>query len=157
VGKLENKLKYAEEEYSQELFKEMFPLCKEHHKEFSHDKSLKLFIDSTKYIALQANNSLKIFTIRTDNRRLVGYCLMFVFESMHYAHTVMATADCFFIKKGFRGKNLIMSFLSWCDQKLKKAGVNKVLHGVKATHDFGFLLKKIGYDKIDVVYGKRLD
>jgi N-acetylglutamate synthase-like GNAT family acetyltransferase len=47
--------------------------------------------------------------------------------------------------------------IRYCDEQLRADGCQAVYHHVKAAHNFGPLLKRMGYELVDLIYAKRLD
>ena len=55
-------------------------------------------------------------------------------------------------KRGFGGK-----FILWCDDELRKEGVQVVYHHIKAAHNWGKMIERLGYQLQDLIYCRRLD
>ena len=98
---------------------------------------------------------LRVFTARTPENELVGYAVYFVRPHLHYKSSLNAFQDILYIRKDVRG--LGGSFIFWCDDQLRKEGVQVVAQHIKAAHNFGPLLEKVGYTLMDLIYVKRLD
>lgn len=100
--------------------------------------------------------NLRVYSARSGEKNLlVGYAVFFVRHNMHYADSLQATQDILFVQKEFRGRG--GEFIAWCDYQLKKEGVQAVYQHVKAKHNFGKLLERMGYELVDLIYTKRLD
>lgn len=134
---------------------EMKPLFDEHYDEIEKFKDIKFDPDLTKYKALEDLGFLYLFTARVDSK-LVGYALFFVDLNLHYKNSVQAHQDAMFVRSDFRGKTGY-NLIKFCDEELKKVGVQVVYHHVKAEHDFGKLLERIGYKLSYKLFAKRLD
>lgn len=132
---------------------EIKPLITRHWQEIAHYKDIKLDPDWEHYRSLDDRGFLAVFTARQDSV-LVGYAIFFVRSNPHYKQSLQAHQDIIFIdqeKRGF-GKD----FITWCDNQLKSDGVQVVYHHVKKSHDFSPLLRRIGYNLVDLIYSRRL-
>jgi hypothetical protein len=139
------------ESFSQEAM----PLFYKHWKEIGKYQDIKLNVDMDKYQKLQDLGTLKCFTVRDNENKLIGYSIFFVSYNPHYKDSLQAQQDVLFIhpeRRGFGAK-----FIKWCDEELKKLGVQAVYHHVKKEHNFGPLLEKFGYELVDLIYARRLD
>lgn len=135
-------------------FDEMMPLLIEHWKEVAHYQDIELEPDIENYIRLEEAGMIKVFTCRLD-KLLIGYSVYFVRPNMHYRNSLQAVQDILFISKEHRGNG--REFIKWCDEKLKLDGVQAVYHHVKAKHNWGPMLERMGYELVDLIYAKRLD
>lgn len=129
-------------------------LIKKHYDEIAHYQDIPLSIDEEAYSKLEETGLLKCFTARKDNE-IIGYSIYITKRSARYTTSLQAFQDVIFIDPEKRGFG--MKFINWCDGELKKLGVQVVYHHVKAKHNFGPGLERMGYELIDHVYGKRLD
>jgi GNAT superfamily N-acetyltransferase len=133
---------------------DLSPLIKEHYKEIAHYQDIPLAPDWDIYKRAEQMRSLYIYTARIDSK-LVGYAIFFVRPNLHYSGSLQAQQDILFIKKEHRGFG--RHFIKWCDDELRKEGVQVVMHHVKAKHNFGPMLERMGYELIDHIFMKRLD
>jgi len=139
----------------QATFAELPPLLEIHYKEISHYPDIALDPDWDQYAAVEEAGALRTFTIRTEEKELVGYAIYFVRKNIHYKSSLQAVQDIIFLHPKYRGRGA--KFIKWCDEQLKAEGVQVVYHHVKEKHNFGPLLERQGYELIDLIYGKRLD
>ena len=144
---------FAQELFS-DAFKDMEPLLIMHYEEISHHKHIPIEPWIERYQQLEDAGALKIFTVREESG-LIGYAVFIVSRSLHNCQIIQAVQDIVFIEKEKRGFG--KSFLAWCDEQLKALGVQIVYHHVNHKHNWGSLLDKLGYELVDLVYGKRLD
>ena len=100
---------------------------------------------------------MRVFTARTSVGSLAGYCIFFVRHNLHYSTSLQALQDVLFLAPEMRGCGTGLMFLAWCDERLREEGVQVVYHHAKVALDFGPLLTKLGYERIDYIYGRRLD
>jgi hypothetical protein len=161
---------FTREPFSAELLGEMLPLLEQHWKEVAHYPDIPLEVDASAYRNAEANGALRIFTVRADDpamhcrkcaepgqiNRLVGYAAYFVRANPHYASSIQASQDVIYVSPTARGSTGAR-LVRFADEQLAAEGVQAVYHHVKVKHDWGVMLERIGYEKVDVIYAKRLD
>ena len=128
-------------------------LIANHWKEVAFHKDIPLDPDYEKYKQMEESGSLRCFTARAQGK-LVGYSVYFVQTHLHYKQTLYAMQDLMYIDPEYRGRG--MAFLDWCDSQMKEEGVQVSMLHVKVNLDYGPALKRIGYEPIDRIYGRRL-
>lgn len=131
------------------------PLLRKHWEEISHFKDIELDPDYEQYFKIEQIGALKVFTCREEDRTMIGYAVYFIRPHLHYRQSLYASQDIIFIDPERRGAG--MFFLRWCDDQLARAGVQVVVQHVKAAHNFGSALERMGYTLQDLIYVKRLD
>jgi len=136
------------------LFSEAGDLIKKHYDEIAHYQDIPLKIDEETYSKIEESGNLKCFTARLDGK-IIGYSIFMLKRNIRYLTSIQALQDVIFIDPEKRGFG--MKFIKWCDDELRKLGVQVVYHHVKANHNFGPGLERMGYELIDHIYGKRLD
>ncbi len=139
----------------EDLMHELPPLLSAHYKEVSLDHDIPLDPDWERYLFIEAQSNLFVFTARDLEAKLIGYAIYFVNWNLHYKSSLQAVQDVIYIDKERRGFG--RSFIDWCDQQLKESGVQKVYHHVKEEHNFGPMLETLNYKIADVLYARRLD
>jgi hypothetical protein len=137
------------------IIDEGFDLLNEHYKEIAKFQDIELKPDFELYLTADANGSLRVYTVRSEDKALQGYAVFFVRANAHYKDSIQAVQDVVFIRKSHRGFG--GSFLAWCDEQLKLEKVQAVYHHVKKEHNWGPMLEKMGYELFDLIYCKRLD
>ena len=148
-------MKFAQETLEQCL-EEAKPLLFSHYKEIAHYLDIPFNPDYEQYKRAESMGMLRIYTARDDvDGKLIGYGVFFVKGNIHYKDSLQAVQDIIYIDKEKRG--LGMMFIKFCDDKLREDGVQVIYHHVKAQHNFGRGLERMGYELIDLIYGKRLD
>lgn len=110
--------------------------------------------DEKKYLALEDQGLVRLFTIRKE-RELLGYALFFVTPHLHYPSTTFALQDALFVSKGLRGISAFR-FIQFTDLELKSEGVQVVYRHVSGKRDYGRVLKHLGYSPIETGYARRL-
>jgi len=147
-------MKYQRENVTKELCEELKPLLEQHYEEIAHYKDIELNPAWDEYLRIDQFGLLRVYTVRNDDNTLIGYSIYFVKHNLHYSKSLQAVQDILFIEKKHRGRGA--RFLMWCDNELKKEGVEVVYHHVKIKHNFGPLLERLGYTLVDLIYGKKL-
>lgn len=148
-------MRYAQETF-EDIIDEIQPLFLEHYDEIAKYKDIPLNPDMGAYKAMDRLGILKIFTCRSEvmDNKLVGYGIYLVKNHLHYQSCLVAQQDILFISKQYRGQG--MKFIRWCDEQLKAIGCDLTVQHVKATHNFGPMLERIGYELMDLIYTRRL-
>jgi GNAT superfamily N-acetyltransferase len=145
---------YFSQEKWVDYISEAMPLLTKHWLEISNYKDIILNVDHNYYQTMEDEDSLRIFTARDEaTNEMVGYLLYTVGYNPHYKDSLQASVDVVYIDPERRGFG--MKFMKWCDERLKQEGVEIVYHHVKLAHDFGPVLKRMGYKPIETIYGKR--
>lgn len=135
---------------------DMFPLLEKHYQEIAHYHDIELNPDLEAYLANEEAGFLRTYTIR-DHGKLVGYGVYFVRPNPHYKESLQAVQDVIYLDQPLRGNGEGMKFIAWCDEELKKDGVQVVYHHVKNKLNWGPALEKMGYKLMDLIYARRLD
>lgn len=151
-----SKLSFSLEPFSPKLYGEMWPLFESHYKEIAHYQDIELSPDTIYYDQAQKIGILRVYTIREENK-LVGYCVFSVGPNPHYSGSIQAKQDILFLSPELRGGMNGFRFIKWCDDQLENEGVQVVYHHVKKSHNFGPVLERMGYELVDLIYGRRLD
>lgn len=148
-------MKYAQESYDL-MIDEIKPLLEAHYHEIAHYQDIPLQPQWETYKAMETMGVLKAFSCRLEEtNELVGYAIYFVKKHIHYDSCLVAQQDILFVKKEHRGKGMI--FIMWCDARLKEMGVQLTIQHIKAAHNFGHMLERMGYELMDLIYTRRLD
>lgn len=153
-------MKFAREPYSEKLVQEMRPLWDEHFREISMNQDIPLDPDLGAYSRMDKSGVLRIFTARVGagwESTLVGYNVFIVATNPHYKGSLQANQDILFLDPEVRKGLVGYKFLKWCDNELRKEKVQVVYHHIKADHNFGAMLERMGYRQTDLIYSKRLD
>ena len=148
-------MKFAEEIITKELLEEVKPLLEEHWAEIASYPDIPLSPDYEAYLKLQELGSIKSFSLRDQDEKLIGYSVYFIRFSHHYNKTLYAASDIIFITKERRGYGGL--FIKYCDEELKKFGVVVCQYHIKAKFDWGKGLEHMGYELQDKIFAKRLN
>lgn len=129
-------------------------LSKLHYDEVAPYDDIPLNVNWKKYLRLEECGILKLYIARKDNS-VIGYAVFFVMSNIDYQKSLQASLSNIFIHPKHRGRGA--SFILWCDDQLRELGVQVVYHHVKNKNDYGILLKRLGYERMNIEYSKRLD
>lgn len=147
-------MEFSKENLTPEVFRELAPLLTEHASEIPHYKGLDISPDFSTYLNLQAAGALRLFTLRKDGR-LVGYSAFIVHPHKHSKQSLQANEDLIFISKQYREGIGGYRFIKWCDGELLKEGISIIYRHVSLARDFSSLLKRLGYQEIEVMYARK--
>ncbi len=150
----EKKLTFNSESYDESIAGIKL-LIEAHWEEVTHYPDIPLAPDYERYKELAESGHLRIFTLRKD-QELCGYAVFFITPHIHYKETLIAAQDILFLDKKVRGGSGF-KFINWCDQQLKKEGINIVTQHIKAKHNFGKMLERMDYELMDLIYTRRLN
>lgn len=146
---------YAQEKY-EDIIKDIKPLIEEHYHEIAKYQDIPLNPEWDTYQKMSDLGVLKCFSCRLeDSNELVGYGIYLVKHHLHYSSCLVAQQDILFIRKEHRGGKGAL-FILWCDKQLKEMGVQMTVQHVKASHNFGPMLERMGYELMDLIYTRRL-
>lgn len=153
---IDRDISFQIEDFSKELFDEVYPLLEKHYHEVAHFQDIPLNPDFDAYMGAHNNDLVRFFTARR-NGELVGYCIFFVKTNAHYKDSLQAQQDVLFIDPSIRKTGVGFFFLQYCDENLRKEGVQAVYHHMKAGLPFNKLLESLNYELVDLIYARRLD
>lgn len=148
---------FALETLTPALQAELGPIIAAHKDEIAHYQDIPLDPDWESYYAIQGAGALRPFTLRDAAGELQGYAVFFVRPNGHYRSSLQAVQDILYLAPRWRGRMIGFRFIKWCDAQLRVEGVQAVYQHCKASRDLGPLLKRLGYELVDLVYAKRLD
>lgn len=146
---------HYQREMAHDVFKEMLPLLSRHKDEIAHYKDIEFEPDEEFYLQSERAGILRVYTVRTPERKLIGYGVFFLKNNPHYKSSKQAVQDVIFIDKDYRG--IGSSFIDFCDEQLKSERAQAVYHHVKSAHNWGPMLERKGYELVDLIYARRLD
>jgi len=146
---------YKREPLTREALSEAMPLLQAHWKEIAHYQDIPLDPDVAMYVAAEERGTVRAYSARNECGQLIGYAVFFVKHNPHYQGSLQAVQDIIYLDPDARGRGL--QFINFCDEQLRAEGVQVVYHHVKAVHNFGKALERIGYELVDLIYARRLD
>ena len=138
------------------IWEEAQPLFAAHWREIAHYPDIPFAPDREMYVQLDESGLLRVFTVRLDGQ-LAGYNAFFVKPHPHYSGSLQAAQDVLFLHPDCRNAGIGIRFIDWCDGELAAEGVQVVTQHLKAAHNHGPLLERLGYELMDLIYTRRLD
>lgn len=147
---------YAVETYDQ-VVGEIEDLIELHWREIAHWHDIPLKPDWEAYERMAAQGSLRIYTVRTATSRMIGYAVFFVRHNVHYSTSLQAVQDILFLLPAHRGAAVGAGLIKYAEADLRALGVQVVYHHVKHAFDFGPLLDRLGYERVEHIMARRLD
>lgn len=150
-------MKFQREEVTDQTIDLFMPLFQAHYKEIAHYQDIPLDPDREAYLLAAKNNALRLYTVRSENEVLEGYAVFFVRHNPHYRSSLQASQDILYLNPQLRGGMNGYKFIKWCDEELRREGVQVVYQHVKKSHNFSPVLERMGYELIDYIYGRRLN
>lgn len=136
---------FFEEKLTENLFKQMWKLLKEHDEEAGEGYTF-LNPQFDNYFQCAEKGVLKIFTVRDGLEDLRGYAAFWINHDIKYKHVKCAVQELLFLDRRSRGANAL-KFIKWCDSTLKSQGVERTYHYVTTKNNFSKLLERTGYTK----------
>ena len=143
------------------LAKELPPLFKKHYDELAtHKDRIALDPDWEKYSALDFDGNLRILTVR-DNGMLVGYLFLIVGPGLHYAGTLQAQVDLYWLdplyRAGWLGVKLMTETERYCRElKVSRLFISEKQHFARDRGGIGVIFKRLRYEVQDIVWAKHL-
>jgi GNAT superfamily N-acetyltransferase len=96
-----------------------------------------------------------VFVVAREAGRMVGYLSMFLRRHVH-AHVLSAYQDAIYLmpeqRQGWNAQGLIAHADTW----LREHGVDIVYQFVPTAHDFGPVLRHLGYNPTEIVWSRHL-
>lgn len=151
-----SKLEIKKEEFTRELFDEVYPLLVTHYEEIARYKDIELSVNVDRYVQLQQLGMLSVTTARVDDV-IVGYVCYMITPNLHYSNSKQAVQDVIYVDPNHRRSRIAFMLLDESEEQLKRAGVQLVMQHVKVYHDFSKLLVRNGYEFVEKIFMKRID
>jgi GNAT superfamily N-acetyltransferase len=135
---------------------EMLPMLPRHWAELALDKDqVPLDPDWRRYRALYDQGQLLLVTLR-ERGCLIGYCWVIIAPGLHYASTLHATVDIFWIDPDYRGRMGGRRLFRAVEAELRRRGVKRWVASTKLHRDCGPLLRALGMQPFETLYSKML-
>lgn len=147
-------LRYQVEPWG-DFCKEAEPLWTVHWQEIAVDQdTIPLVPDYAAYAALEQAGVLHVVTGRDAGMRLQAYWVGLVKGHLHYATTLHAFCDVYWLapahRKGLEGYRLFQHV----EASLRARGVKKVITATKVAFDVSRLFERLHYREIERVWTK---
>lgn len=111
--------------------------------------------DWSKYFALDKAGILHIITVRTEERKLIGYYVAIVTRHIHYP-IMVSDCDTVFILPEYRG-SASLGLFKWVENYMKEYGVKGLTFSITPVVDFRGLADYLGFKLMQYTYMKRID
>ncbi len=146
-------MKYQVESWS-DCKDEMALLWPLHWEEVGEDKDkVKLNMWCDVYQDLQENDRLHIVTARVDGI-MVGYHISTINHHLHFADTLMAHTDLFYLHPKYRVWFNGINLFKFVEKTLKARGVQKMHTSSKVKLDMSRIFERLNWQKSEIVYTK---
>lgn len=133
---------------------EIKPLLLENHNE-TGIYDMPFYPDYDRYLWLDKHGHLAFFVVREKKEsRIVGFALFFLDREIQQQDVTSARQSLNFIQKPHRGA--AYPFLKFCDDILKKQGINSVWRQSTIKRDIGKVYERLGYELVEMSYRRRL-
>ena len=109
--------------------------------------------DEAAYARLAAEGQLHVVTARRDGV-LVGYHASVVRPHLHYAGTLHAFVDVYWLRPDCRRGLLGLRLLREAERSLKARGVKKLMSGTKMHLDLSRLYHRLGWRETERLFTK---
>ena len=109
------------------------------------------------YEAIDKAGKLALYTVRTEDKRLVGYAIYFIRNHHHYKTAVWAVSDIALVEKAHRSMGLGNGLFDFLEKDLKGCGVDVIHTMTKVGHpELRMLLQSRGHEATEINMSKRL-
>jgi GNAT superfamily N-acetyltransferase len=129
-----------------------------HWREIAVWQDIPLDPDWELYEALEKSGRLAIYTVRTDNEKLVGYAVFVTRQHAHYKKHSWALNDIVFVHPDYRDGRIGRNLVRFWEQDLKARGIHVVHVNVKVAHPaLDLVLRFEKYKTVESGLEKRLN
>jgi GNAT superfamily N-acetyltransferase len=149
---------FAIEPYAQ-IIEDMKPMFAEHWRELAlYQDSIPLDPDYEFYEAAANAGLLTFFSVRLDGA-LVGYAVFMGREkNPHYKTTRWMVSDILYIAPDHRHAGVGAGLIRFIEAVFTQRGIHVLHIGTKeSSPDLATLLQRLGYERVEAVYGKKLN
>ena len=114
--------------------------------------------DWTAYEGLEKLKMLVIYTVRTEEGKLVGYAFFFMRKNIHYKGHSWAANDIIFVHPDYRDGRIGRNLVRFWEKDLQARGIHVVHVNVRVAHPaLGFVLRLEKYTTVEHGLEKRLN
>lgn len=148
-------LTYHVEDF-RELFEKLEPLLERHWREIALDQErVPLAVDYARYRQFAASGHLAMIGA-WDSGKLVGYIAAIVSTHLHYASTLFAAIDVFWLDPAYRAGLNGLRLFTELEAELKRRGVVKMIGQTKlaADKDVSKLYEYLGWSPVETLFAK---
>jgi hypothetical protein len=148
---LTDKVTFQQEKIS-DCYAEAADLLIRNYQESAPYKDFKLNPDMTTYLRMEANGQVLLTTARL-NGTIIGYVTTFLLPNPHY-RVLQAYGDLYYVHPKHRN-GTGMKLLRFAEDLARKKGA--VVASNYSKPDGDALFERMGYNRLETVYVKRLD
>lgn len=125
-----------------------------HWEEVANDKEkIKLNVWDEQYQAIEDAGQFHCVTVR-DDTKVVGYHWTIVRPHLHYADSLTAYTDVYFLHPDYREGLTGLNLFKFVEQTLKERGVQKMYTASKVKLDKSAIFERLGWSLAEKVYTK---
>lgn len=106
--------------------------------------------DWDKFLVLDKAGIVRLPTVRKDGI-MIGYAIFMLYPLIHYKSHTAAVNDAVFLLPKHRGV-VGYKFIKYCHEQMLKEAPRVTWH-LKVAHDWGNVLKHLGYELEEYLYG----
>lgn len=145
-----------EEALTLELANELISLATLHNTEVGMFPDKVFSINPEQYVALYTAGLVKTFVARQGGIA-IGYIIYIVMAHPHFVDTILAKEDGLFVHPAHRTSSIGTRLIKYADNVLMtKYNVDAVSQTATVKFDHSAMLKRLGYEKIETTYMRRL-
>ena len=133
---------------------EMQKLWPDHWEEVALNKDeIKLKPDLDGYAKIHAEGMLHVLVVR-EKGALIGYHVSIIKRHLHYADTLHAFVDMYFIAKHKRKGMVGVALFTRAEAALRARGVKKIIQATKLHLNMSRIFERLGYVHVEHVFTK---
>jgi GNAT superfamily N-acetyltransferase len=114
---------------------------------------IKLNIDWSQYRAQEASGAFCGVVARHAGR-VIGYWVGFIRPHFHYADSLTAYTDIYFVDKAYRKNGAGAALFAFVEKTLAARGVERIFTATKQHLNHSALFKALGYQETEIVFSK---
>ncbi|WP_161596261.1 GNAT family N-acetyltransferase [Rhodanobacter glycinis] len=120
-----------------------------------HQDVISLNVDYDQYDRQDAYGALYIIVARHKGE-IVGYWAGLIRAHLHYADSLTAYTDVYFVEKEYRKRGVGQDLFAFVEKMLKARGVQRIFTATKLHLNHSALFKAAGYNETEIVFTKLL-
>lgn len=120
------------------------------------DDLIKTNVNFDSFVWQEENNFLRVFTLRDENKKLVGHFTLTIDYHSQCKDLLVGTTHNIVIRKENRSYKIFKDLMRFAEDYLKNEGVSILFLGVPSDSKLNLLMEKIQYKETEVLYYKEL-